>query len=302
LNDVLYDVTSPISVGDAIVVGTNITAANKISANMQTLTNKTDGLWDNMMDNGAVNLLQNNATTQNVNGITFTVNADKTITANGTATADAQVTLNTSGTSAPISGLETGNYKLSGCPIGGGNNTYQLFAKGLSNNYYSDSGDGVSISNDGIAYVRMVIKNGQTVSNLVFKPMISDLSLNLSYDDYVPYAMTNRELTDNNTTLNKLSEITNITSKLTGFNMSLLKYGNVVTFSIYIGDVTDITAWTEALMTLPSDCKPPIDIYIHDNNSTEKVILIRASTGDVNVDASSTTIHASYFITTYVVN
>jgi hypothetical protein len=42
LNDVLYDVTSPISVGDAIVVGTNITAANKISANIQTLTNQVD--------------------------------------------------------------------------------------------------------------------------------------------------------------------------------------------------------------------------------------------------------------------
>lgn len=35
LNDVLYDVTSPISVGDAIVVNTNITAANKLSADIQ---------------------------------------------------------------------------------------------------------------------------------------------------------------------------------------------------------------------------------------------------------------------------
>jgi hypothetical protein len=42
LNDVLYDVTSPISVGDAIVVDTNITAANKISANIETLTNQVD--------------------------------------------------------------------------------------------------------------------------------------------------------------------------------------------------------------------------------------------------------------------
>ena len=35
LNDVLYDVTSPISVEDAIVVGTNITAANKLSADIK---------------------------------------------------------------------------------------------------------------------------------------------------------------------------------------------------------------------------------------------------------------------------
>lgn len=53
LNDVLYDVTSPISVGDAIVVNTNITIANKLSADIkskiddlysknQTLTNQVD--------------------------------------------------------------------------------------------------------------------------------------------------------------------------------------------------------------------------------------------------------------------
>lgn len=36
LNDVLYDVTSSISVGDAIAVGTNITPASKLSANIKT--------------------------------------------------------------------------------------------------------------------------------------------------------------------------------------------------------------------------------------------------------------------------
>ncbi len=35
LNDVLYDVTSSISVGDAIAVGTNITAASKLTANIK---------------------------------------------------------------------------------------------------------------------------------------------------------------------------------------------------------------------------------------------------------------------------
>lgn len=58
LNDVLYDVTSPISVGDAIAVGTNITAANKLSADIkskiddlysknQTLENRVDDIEDN---------------------------------------------------------------------------------------------------------------------------------------------------------------------------------------------------------------------------------------------------------------
>lgn len=42
LNDVLYDVTSQISVGDAIVVGTNITAANKLSADIKS---KIDDLY-----------------------------------------------------------------------------------------------------------------------------------------------------------------------------------------------------------------------------------------------------------------
>jgi hypothetical protein len=58
LNDVLYDVTSPISVGDAIVVGTNITAANKISANIQTLTNNVSGIYDVIGKTGSKNWLK----------------------------------------------------------------------------------------------------------------------------------------------------------------------------------------------------------------------------------------------------
>lgn len=61
LNDVLYDVTSPISVGDAIVVNTNITAANKLSADIkskiddlysknQTLTSDLANLEDDVED------------------------------------------------------------------------------------------------------------------------------------------------------------------------------------------------------------------------------------------------------------
>lgn len=167
-------------------------------------TNKaTQAEVDVLIENGAINLLRNNATTNTIQGVTFTVNDDGTVTANGTATADAELTLNINSPSA-IQGLETGNYKLSGCPSGGGSGTYRLFAKGTSNSYYNDDGAGVAISNDGIRYVRILVGNGVTVSNLVFKPMVTAPSYN---GDYVPYAMTNKQLTDNKA--DKVSGATN---------------------------------------------------------------------------------------------
>lgn len=158
----------------------------------QQLTSKTDGLWDNMMDNGAVNISPNNFTGRTDQGITFVVNADKTVTAStesGGATANGNVNI-----SFP---LKKGTYRLTGCPSGGSSTKYRLYVNAGSNHF--DYGDGVefTLSSDTTVTLYCSVLSGTVLTTpITFKPMISDASLNLSYDDYVPYAKSNRELTE----------------------------------------------------------------------------------------------------------
>lgn len=145
---------------------------------------------------GAKNLLPYpyTHTTKTDSGITFTDNGDGTITADGTASADVKFYC-----MYRLNSLEVGKkYILSGCPSGGSDNTYRLAYTNNTDYAYKDFGEGVEITGFASTYtdrsVIIWIKSGVTVNNLVFKPMIrlaSDPD-----DTYVPYAMTNRELTE----------------------------------------------------------------------------------------------------------
>ena len=109
-------------------------------------------------------------------GITYTVNSDGTITANGTATGHSEFVL-----SANKSDWASGNYVLSGCPSGGSADTYSL----QTINGFSDTGSGLQ-KNDTAEFARIsiIIKKGTTVSNLVFKPQ---LELGTTPTAYTPY-------------------------------------------------------------------------------------------------------------------
>jgi len=140
---------------------------------------------------GAKNLLKNTATSQTINGITFAVNADGSVTANGTATAVANFNISLS-ISDKLSCI------LNGCPSGGSDNSYRIGARynnsgTLTYNY--DTGSGCGINDISIVdRVFVQIANGQTVNNLVFRPM---LRLASDPDDtYVPYAPTNAKLNE----------------------------------------------------------------------------------------------------------
>lgn len=129
------------------------------------------------------NLLQNAATSQTVNGVTFTVNADKSVTASGTANGNAIFTLKTMNVSA-------GQYFLSGCPAGGGNaSTYMLQGyKQYVLPTWFDEGQGKSMTIDSATsdvVFRIVVFSGVTVSNLVFRPQLEKNSD--SPKPYVPY-------------------------------------------------------------------------------------------------------------------
>lgn len=131
----------------------------------------------------SVNLLENIATSQTVSGVTFTVNKDKSITCNGTATADIAFVVNSE---MPIEPNIA--YILSGGASGGSDTTYYLGVWNkvwgrIATDYYNN--DVKFTATDDLLRVRISIKSGQTLSNLTFFPMIRNADVTNS--DYVPY-------------------------------------------------------------------------------------------------------------------
>lgn len=127
------------------------------------------------------NLCQNNLSTETVSGVTITVNADGTITLDGTATARIVRNLVNN------FGLKAGNYTLScGTPLlptscylninGGG------VSVSCSTNTPSKSFTLASDSN--MTYVRIDLANGSTFDNLVIYPMLEYGSTAHAYEQY----------------------------------------------------------------------------------------------------------------------
>ena len=124
------------------------------------------------------NLLKVTATSQTINGVTFTVNEDGTIVANGTATATASLFLNRD-----FGITDDNQYIFSGCPSGGSGNTYRMDcywrkSDNVNVGVTSDIGSGASIrvsdKEDAVKINTfiLVIMSGHVCNNLVFKPMI----------------------------------------------------------------------------------------------------------------------------------
>lgn len=148
----------------------------------------TDSLEAHMLvSNATRNLLNPSLATTTKDGITCTNNGDGTYTLNGTATK--AVTLYIAGS--PVENT-VGGYKLLGCPINGGDDTYRIVVSYYDNSEWkaegSDIGNGVIIDS---TYSRLnyliKVESGTTVNNLVFKPMITT-DLSATYDDFVPYS------------------------------------------------------------------------------------------------------------------
>ena len=115
---------------------------------------------------GGKNLLQNTANTTRTSGITFTVNSDGSVTANGTATSNAYLVIGSVNLNAGVT------YALNGCPSGGGNSTYRLYWQGVSGNYDEGEGTTYTPQSDTTINIRMVVYSGATVDNLTFYPMV----------------------------------------------------------------------------------------------------------------------------------
>ena len=136
---------------------------------------------------GSKNKLLNIAASETVNGITFTVNSDKTITVSGLASAEANHFLFTTGIVLP---LETGlTYELTGCPQNSGGMHLRVRERTEAWRDNSDDGNGKTIPLAVGSYIQgavITIDSGTNISTpVVFKPMLR-LSSILD-DSYVPY-------------------------------------------------------------------------------------------------------------------
>ena len=180
---------------------------------------------DYTINTGAKNLLKFTFTTQTINGVTFTVNDDQTITVNGTASATTTYVL-VPNTQAIL--IPDGNYILSGCPNGGGTTTYDLrwYLYSTGKSAY-DQGSGASVEKDGnttVSNIAIIIRSGITVNNITFKPMLRDSVVRSN--TFVPYAPTNRELYEMCDTKASLNDIYGIKNQLpNGANLNDLTAG-----------------------------------------------------------------------------
>ena len=136
-------------------------------------------ITNRVIHGGGKNLLKNTAKSKTINGITFTVNEDGSVTCDGSTSTNVTLQI-------PVPKLVVGqSYTLSGCPEDGSFSTYILQIAGFG----SDAGTGFTgtwsdaIADD--ATVTIIIFAGATVSNLTFYPMLRIAS---EIDDtYEPY-------------------------------------------------------------------------------------------------------------------
>lgn len=127
------------------------------------------------------------ASSDTINGVTYTVNSDGTVTlVSGTATAEVAITLQSASNLSHLIGHEV---TLSGTPSGGSATTYWLqWYLSTDNRTSVEYGSGVTFTptlTTGNIAIR--VKNGYTIptGGLVFKPMIRMASI--AGDTYEPY-------------------------------------------------------------------------------------------------------------------
>ena len=145
---------------------------------------------DIVVSGESYNLLYKKATSQTLNGVTFTVNEDGSVTANGKSNGNSTLVI----TNVFVG---TGNKViLSGCPSGGGDSKYAiaLAEVGTTTRVASDYGNEVEyVANKDYYDIRIIVWSGLTANNLTFKPMIRKASV--KNDRYMPYGKGSVEVT-----------------------------------------------------------------------------------------------------------
>lgn len=220
---------------------------------------------------GSKNMLPNTATAQTLGGVTYTPNADGTITANGSNSGPLTYNI---GTPELIVGRQ---YTLTGCPKNLADGTY-LDVTGISGT--RDTGNGVTFTATSEMIgkaIRFRSGNAQTFNNIVIKPMLRDARIKDA--TYVPYAMTNQELTKN----------VELETLILTSDIRATRFGHVAFVSFEASQALSMTANTP-YVTLPERFKPKNGIgasFSDTNTANDSKIRIRID-ADGNIMSQTT--------------
>jgi hypothetical protein len=152
--------------------------------------------------------------------------------------------------------LKKGTYKLTGAPEGYENTTRLAITRGTPSSVF-DNGNGAifTLTKDATnaLYVQAIVWEGKTVNNLTFKPMITVASYN---GDYVPYAKSNKELTEDvaveNTTISTSDTYIDTISR-----NAIYKVCGVKSFVLQAAIKAELTQGTTyTIGTLPDGYRP----------------------------------------------
>lgn len=156
------------------------------------LDSQTGNLYSSILDNkfdailehyGQKNLVQNTMATQTSGGITYTAQSDDSVTCTGTYSANSYYVI------ANLH-LKAGEYKLAGCPSGGGTSNYTLRLADTSDNLIArDDGNGTTFTlTSAQDCILRIYAYSNNISGKTFYPMLCDARI--ASDAYVPPAET----------------------------------------------------------------------------------------------------------------
>lgn len=135
---------------------------------------------------GNINLLPNQATSQTINGVTFTVRDDGAIVANGTATGNVHFRI-----AENLDLIDGETYTLFGWNRGGDQNTFYMYFNQFYNNTnhfsitpFSPVAFEFNAASKNSNNVNITVRNGATVTNEVFYPKIEKGSIATQYSPY----------------------------------------------------------------------------------------------------------------------
>lgn len=257
---------------------------------------------------GAHNFLKNAATTQTINGITFTVNYDGSVTANGTASANANLRLiDWTNKAFPEGQLvisddiadHTGAYTYVDAKKGSG--TVSTIANTKNHPDFS-----INYATYDTFYVAIWVTSGTVLSNVTFKPMVrlaSDTDTT-----YSPHVMTNMQLTEEILG----GKIYNFGTSDAGTNVTFLKAQ-----AIKMGDIVFLTgSWVgnntnvQPIFTVPTDLRPKKSGYVvgagsgerNDNSMSISGQYILNSSGELSQSLSTTPFKEGSFTFIYSIS
>ena len=126
------------------------------------------------------NFLKGTSQSQTINGVTFTINSDGSVTANGTATADASLYfVGKVGDTVPI--VPAGTYM---CGKSNNQNALTLVGYGKAQIEYIQTKEKEVNAPNGISWVVLRVNNGTVANNIKFYPMIRLVDTDDKYEPY----------------------------------------------------------------------------------------------------------------------